>query len=119
MRWGMDRAHRTAYGAERGAAADARRSGDSELAWHHLERAHVVAQPFPVAHVGSHAAMLRLAVRLRDRTEVSGQVVRLIVAGPGSLVGRFPVGNTGRASLPLTAELPIPPDLVELMADAP
>ena len=116
MRRTMDPAHRAAYRGERGAAAEARLAGDVERAWRHLERAHVVAQPYPVAHVGSHVAMLRMAVRLRDRREMAGQVVRIVVAGPGSLVGRFPEGNTGRASVPLTAEMPIPPDLADLMA---
>ena len=56
----MDLAHRDAYGRERAAAVEAERKDDQEGAWRHLERAHVVAQPFPVAHVGSHVAMLRL-----------------------------------------------------------
>lgn len=114
MTWWMNRAHRSAYEAERADAAAARGDGDTERAWRHLERAHVLAQPFPVAHVGSHVAMLRLGLRVRDRVEVTGQVVRIIVAGPGSLMGRFPVGNTGRARVPLTAEMPIPADLVPL-----
>lgn len=117
MRRTMHEAHRAAYRAELDAAAEAQRAGDPDRAWCHLERSHIVAQPFPVAHVGSHARMLWLAVQVRDRREMSGQVVRLLVAGPGSLVGRFPVGNTGRASVPLTAEMPIPSDLAGLLAD--
>lgn len=114
----MGPAHRAAYRAERVAAADCRAAGDIAGAWRHLERAHVVAQPFALAHVGSHVAMLRLAIRPWDRTEVAGQLVRIVVAGPGSLAGRIPAGNSGRARVALTAEMPLPPDLAELMADA-
>ncbi len=113
----MDQRHRAGYRAERASAADSQRSGDLQRAWRHLERAHVVAQPFPVAHIGSHVAMLRLGWRLRDREEVLGQLVRIVVAGPGSALGRYPRGNTGRARVPLREEMPLPPDLVELAAD--
>ena len=40
--------------------------------------------------------MLRLAMRTRNRREVTGQLLRLVVAGPGSASGRHPKGNTGR-----------------------
>lgn len=94
-------------------------AGDLAAAWRHLERAHIVAQPFPVAHTGSHVAQLALSVRSRDAREVVGQVVRVVVAGPASLVGRVPIGNTGRASVPLRATAPLPSDLAALMDVAP
>jgi hypothetical protein len=106
---------RTAYRAERRQAISAEAAGDVEGAWAHLERAHVLAQPFVVAHTGSHVAQLGLAVRRRDRTEVAGQVVRVLVAGPASLVGRIPTGNDGRARTPLRATAPVPPDLAAVL----
>ena len=118
MRTHMDEHHRAAYDAERTAASAALINGDRDRAWRHLERAHVVAQPFPVAHVGSHVVMLRLGWRLRDRHEVLGQIVRIVVAAPGSAFGKYPKGNTGRAKVPLREEMPIPPDLVDLAAEA-
>lgn len=99
---------RNAYRAERRSAAVA---GDPATAWYHLERAHILAQPFAVAHVGSHVAMLRQGLRDRDGIEVAGQVLRAAVAAPPSLLGRYPTGNTGRARVPLRAEMPIPEDL--------
>jgi hypothetical protein len=39
--------------------------------------------------------MLACGFRRHDRREIVGQMVRLVVAGPGSLTGRYPVGNTG------------------------
>lgn len=118
MRLRMGSSQRAAYGLERAAAIEALRAGQHERAWRHLERAHVVAQPFPVAHVGAHVAMLRLGWRLRDRVEVVGQVVRIVAAGPGSAFGRYPRGNTGRARVPLRAEMSVPPDLALLEASS-
>jgi hypothetical protein len=104
---------RVAYARERALATSA---PDPPTAWRHLERAHVLAQPFVVAHVGSHAAMLRKAVGERDRTEIGGQLVRIVLAGPASAVGRIPVGNPGRARVPLHAEAPVPADLASILA---
>lgn len=93
-------------------AAKGRRADD---AWALLEEAHVLSQPWAVAHVRVHWRMLTLAVRTRDRSEIAGQVIRLIVAGPGSVLGRYPVGNTGRAGVGLTDPMSLPPDLARLL----
>ena len=50
------------------------------------------------------------------RREVLGQIVRTLVAGPGSAAGRYPLGNTGRASVPATRPMPVPGDLAELLS---
>jgi hypothetical protein len=110
----MAPAPRAAYAQERSLAASA---ADTTSAWHHLERAHVLAQPFVIAHVGSHVAMLRRAVVERDGTEVVGQVVRIVLAGPASAVGKIPTGNPGRARVPLAAERAVPADLAAILTD--
>ena len=106
---------RIAWAAERAAARMARSSGDSILEWRHLERAHILSQPMALAHVRTHLAMLTYGIRARDRREVVGQLMRLIVAGPGSLSGRYPEGNTGGAAISAFAVLPIPDDLLPLL----
>ena len=63
------------------------------------------------AHLRTHVAMLGSAVRRRDAHEILGQVFRLIVAGPGSLTGRYPVGNTGGANVSAFKTMSIPEDL--------
>ncbi len=109
---------RNAYRAEiAAAAATASNVGDTDAAWRHLERAHILSQPFPAAHVGSHGHMLRLAVLTRNPHEAVGQIIRLVAAGPASAVGRIPVGNTGRADVPLRQEMQVPPDLAQILAD--
>jgi hypothetical protein len=60
--------------------------------------------------------MLEVAWRERDRREAVGQVVRLLLAAPGSALGRYPEGNTGRATVPLTQPMPLPQDLAELLS---
>ncbi|AQA23567.1 hypothetical protein BTZ20_3019 [Rhodococcus sp. MTM3W5.2] len=84
--------------------------------WRHLERAHIISQPYPWLHTRNHVAMLALALTQRDRGEALGQVIRIIVAAPGSLAGRYPEGNTGRASAGLTTPMPIPDDLAEVIS---
>ena len=55
--------------------------------------------------------MLGYGIRHRDRREVAGQLVRSLVAGPGSALGRYPLGNTGGADVSAVAPMPIPADL--------
>ena len=71
--------------------------------WPYLERAHIVSQPWAWPHTRVHVQMLKVAVRQRDRRELLGQVIRAVVAGPGSLAGRYPLGNTGRTTMGLTS----------------
>lgn len=96
--------------------ASARRALSTEQRWRHLERAHIVSQPDPLLHTRNHAAMLALALRQRERREALGQVVRLIVAAPGSLTGRYPVGNTGRVDAGLMTPMAVPDDLAPLVS---
>lgn len=103
---------RAAWVAERATARTARDSGDTVSEWSHLERAHILSQPMAIAHVRTHLSMLAFGLRRRDRREVIGQLARLLVAGPGSLTGRYPVGNTGGADISAFAVLPIPDDLL-------
>jgi hypothetical protein len=100
-----------AWSDERAAARAARSTGDLGAEWHHLERAHILSQPLAVLHVRTHVAMLGAGLRRHDRREVIGQLFRLVVAGPGSLTGRYPVGNTGGADVDALAPMPIPADL--------
>ncbi len=86
--------------------------------WPHLERAQIVSQPWAGAHARVHAVMLATALRQRDPREAMGQLVRLVVAAPGSLTGRYPTGNTGRSSMALTRTAPVPDELDDLLEHA-
>jgi hypothetical protein len=95
------------------AAATAR--GDHAVAWSHLERAHVLSQRFAGPHVRIHWAMLRYGWARRDRAEVLGQLLRLLLAAPGSWTGRAPTGNTGGANVGIFQPMPIPDDLGRML----
>src|SRR3954471_23526797 len=102
---------KVAWRVECSAAQAAQKSDDPETEWRHLERAHILSQPMAWNHVRTHAAMLHYAFRRHDAHELVGQLVRLVVAGPGTLTGRYPIGNTGGANVSATASMPIPDDL--------
>lgn len=104
-----------ARGVYRREMAAAKQASSVHQRWRHLERAHIVSQPDPWLHTCNHAAMLKFALRQRDRREALGQVVRLIVAAPGSLSGRYPVGNTGRVDAGLMTPMAVPADLAAVV----
>ena len=107
-----------AWSEERAAARSARASGDFASEWNHLERAHILSQPMAGAHVRTHVSMFAYGVRRRDGREIIGQLLRLVVAGPGSLTGRYPVGNTGGARVKAMLPMPIPDDLQAVLDGA-
>jgi len=97
--------------ADRRAARDAHNAGNVAEAWRLLERTHILSQPWAWPHVRSHIDMLHLAIHTRDRREIVGQLLRILVAGPGSATGRYPTGNTGRANVSATLPMEVPDEL--------
>ncbi len=91
------------------------RNSEPDAAWGLLEDAHVLSQPWIRPHLRVHLAMLALGWAQRDRSEIVGQLGRLIVAGPGSATGRYPAGNTGRATVSALEPMPIREDLARLL----
>ena len=59
--------------------------------------------------------MLAASVRRRDGREIAGQLLRLILAVPGSVSGRYPVGNTGGADVSAFSPMAVPDDLRPLL----
>lgn len=106
---------RGAWALEIKAARTARANGDERAEWLHLERAHILSQPLAGAHVRTHAAMFGVALRRRDRRELVGQLFRIVVAGPASFAGKYPVGNTGGANVSPFAPMSVPDDLQPLL----
>jgi hypothetical protein len=98
-------------------ATEAEACGHWRSAWASLERAHILGQGNARAHLRVHWRMFTFAWRRRDRRELLGQVPRLILAGPGSLLGREPKGNTGSANVGLFVRMPIPEDLQTLLRE--
>lgn len=89
--------------------------GKIDLAWRHLERAHILAQSYPLEHTYVHWEMVRFAMKNGDIKEVLGQIPRLIFGGPKSLINNVPLGNTGRANVPPLRKMETTHDLKEIL----
>lgn len=88
-----------------------------QVSWRHLERAHILCQPYPLEHTAVHWKMLGVGVKIKNRKEVIGQIPRLLVGGVKSFVGKIPVGNTGGADVPPLKSMEIPDDLQAIIKD--
>jgi len=106
---------RAAVDEELKRAREAEVSGTPAAAWSHLERAHVLSQPFAFPHVRVHLAMFAFAWHHHLWHELVGQLPRLLLAGPASALGRAPIGNTGGSNVSLFRPLPVPADLQALL----
>lgn len=110
---------RAAYLVELRSYRGAREFGEWVAAWHHLERAHILAQPRFGLHLASHSEMLKFAFLRRDMREVAGQLLRIALVPLGALTRQLPMGNTGRARVSAFAPMPVPADLrTYLLRDA-
>ena len=84
-------------------------------AWHYLERAHILAQPWPREHSCVHWRMLLFETYIKNGREIIGQIPRLLVGGVKSFVGHIPVGNTGGVNVPPLMPMEIPGDLAAIL----
>lgn len=84
-------------------------------AWHHLERAHILAQAWPREHSYVHWRMLLFGIHIKSGREIVGQIPRLVIGGVKSFVGNIPVGNTGGANVPPLLAMEIPDDLSKIL----
>ncbi|MFN2427765.1 MAG: DUF3703 domain-containing protein [Candidatus Binatia bacterium] len=109
---------REAFEAELAAAQSFEQRGDDAAAWRSLERSHILSQRWTLPHLRSHFAMLGLAWRSGDAREMAGQGLRLLFAAPGSLLGRAPLGNTGRSNVGIFTPMALPPELENLLSGA-
>ena len=67
--------------------------GNLAKSWHHLERAHILGQKYPLEHTYVHWKMLQFGVKIKSLKEIIGQIPRLVFGGVKSFVGIIPVGN--------------------------
>ena len=104
--------------AELSAAVEAERQGDHHHAFRRLERAHVLSQGSTIEHLRVHGHMLRFALRQGLVRESLGQIPRLLLAAPLSLVGLIPTGNTGGSNVNGLRPMPVPADLQQIIDGA-
>jgi hypothetical protein len=84
--------------------------------WSWLMAAHVIGQHQVRLHFDSHRRMLALARENRDWREVAGQLLRIALLPLGHLLGKLPLGNTGRSSVGVTQVME-PPEAVQRLID--
>lgn len=99
------------FKSELAAADKAMANGELTQSWRHLERAHILGQPYAYQHIFVHWEMLKFGIRIKSPKEILGQLPRLLVGGVKSFVGHVPVGNTGGANVPALRPMEIPTDL--------
>lgn len=87
---------------------------ETETAFLHLERAHILSQRFTRRHVYVHWLMLKLGLSVGDWREVIGQISRMVAACLFSRIW-IPVGNTGRATVSAFRPMAIPEDLRSIL----
>lgn len=112
----VSNAARMAFEESMSLAKERVRGKDFEVAWAALERAHVLGQPDGRLHLRSHWWMFRCGLAERDGREVLGQAVRVVLSLPSSWLGRYPVGNTGRARVGLFRPMPVAPDVQAILS---
>lgn len=52
-----------------------------QQAWRHLERAHILGQPYPYQHSQVHWLMLKFGIHIKNSKEILGQIPRLMIGG--------------------------------------
>jgi hypothetical protein len=108
----------TAIDNELEIARTAREGGGITLAWVALERAHILSQSRPWAHLRVHLIMLWFALTSLDVAEVIGQLGRAALAYPSSRWGFAPHGNPGSTRVSAFVPMPIPSDLAAIITQA-
>lgn len=114
----MPQALKAYYHAELRAYRNHLGDGNLQVAWQHLERAHVIGQAYPYAHSYVHWKMLQFGFRIKNTREILGQIPRLLAGGVKSFVGKIPVGNTGGANIPPLKSMPIEKDILDIFKKA-
>ena len=115
LHWTMPSAVRPYYRTELAASEAARAKGDIAREWHHLERAHILGQRWPMEHNAVHWRMLRFGIRTNTTREIIGQLPRLIFGGVKSFIGTVPIGNPGGADVPPMKTFDLPKDLAAIL----
>jgi hypothetical protein len=80
-------------------------------AFRHLERIHIVSQPFPIEHTLIHLRMLQFAILTFRPFEILVQTLYSMFSFKFSLLNIFPQGNTGGANAILKGRMQIPDDI--------
>ena len=104
------------FDEELSSAKQAEELCDFELAFAHLERAHILGQRWFFRHLKTHWMMLKIARKTNDKKEIGGQIKRLAAVPLGWSSGWIPKGNTGGTNVNPLRAMPIPQDMQDDLA---
>ncbi len=90
-------------------------NGFASEEWNHLERAHILGQFYALKHLYVHVLMIGYSVRHKLVREFLGQIPRIMLAVPGSILKLAPKGNTGGADVGIFEPMQIPDDLQKIL----
>ncbi|EKE68655.1 DUF3703 domain-containing protein [Gallaecimonas xiamenensis] len=88
----------------------AQQAHSAEVAFKHLENAHVLGQGSTWWHMRVHLLMLVWAWRQKDGAELAGQLLRVLGAATKTALGWVPKGNTGGANVSPFKAMPLSPE---------
>lgn len=91
---------------------------DLKLRWLLLEAAHVVGQTRLGPHLQVHGLMLALAWETRAAKEMVGQIFRIALVPLGHLLGRLPLGNSGRSNISAFRAMPPSAEILRVIAES-
>lgn len=92
--------------------------GETALAFHYLEQAHILGQSHFTLHLISHWNMHKWGFRSWNPKEIFGQLLRIMAVFPANLFGFIPVGNTGGANVSAFKPMPIEEDLGQILRES-
>jgi hypothetical protein len=107
-----------AFESEIAAAHAALQKDRLNQAFRHAEYAHVLGQRYIAPHVRTHWLMLKIGLRRRSASEISGQVVRIVLGALGSAIGIVPDGNTGGTNVGMFKCMPIEPGIAKMLNES-
>lgn len=113
--WKMPQGLKPAYETELNGYRQTLLRNELQTSWRHLERAHILGQPWAVEHTQIHWLMLKFGFKIKNGHEIVGQIPRLLFGGVKSFVGKIPIGNTGGANVPPLKPMEIPEDIKVVM----
>ena len=96
-------------------ANQAQKLGDHDLAFSHLENAHVLGQESTYWHVKVHCLMMLWAIKQKNLNEAIGQVIRIAGAALLTAIKGVPSGNTGGSNVSPLKVMPIKPELAAII----
>ncbi len=93
-------------------------SSQPELAFRHLENAHILGQESTFYHVKVHWLMMLWGIRQKNIKEVIGQILRMTGAATKTAIRLVPAGNTGGSNVSPFRVMPVKNEHAEIIASA-